>query len=181
MRQNKSPNDGVVKAVKIGGILDCFTAYSNIAQVIATAFDIQIVFAEMVETDDEVVRAQPRARIVMSPEQAMLLVHTLSSRLNQFQEANGPLRQSALEALTTKRRSLPMEDVRDYSLWKDIRGFLAVSVSNKAPKPVAGYLVPSDNGWFIEGDKPPVKYDDVDEAASTLVDRFHGSPTPERV
>jgi len=60
-----------------------------------------------------------------------------------------------------------------HSFWTDGRGYLSVSVNGNQPGPVAGYLIPTENGWIIEGDDPQTVYPNRDEAARILVDRYH--------
>jgi hypothetical protein len=58
------------------------------------------------------------------------------------------------------------------SFWTDGRGYPSVSVNENQPVPVAGYLIPTEGGWTIEGDQPQTVYADKDEAARILVDRY---------
>ncbi len=60
-----------------------------------------------------------------------------------------------------------------YSFWNDVRGYDSVSVNENLPGPVAGYLIPTDGGWLIEGDQSGAVYANKHEAARILVDRYH--------
>jgi hypothetical protein len=86
------PTRLILKSVdKVVGVADCFTAYANFGNVLATPFDIQIIFSELIEIDDVLV-AKAKARIVMTPEHAALLVNALAMRLQAYVETNGKLR-----------------------------------------------------------------------------------------
>ena len=66
--------------------------YSNIALVIGSPFDIQVVFAEIAKVTEEELVANARVRVIMSPEQAVLLHRLLGSRIQGFVREQGPLR-----------------------------------------------------------------------------------------
>jgi hypothetical protein len=86
------PTRVVLKSVdKVVGVADCFTAYANFGNVLATPFDIQIIFSELIEIDDVLI-AKAKARIVMTPEHAALLLNALAMRLQAYVETNGRLR-----------------------------------------------------------------------------------------
>ncbi len=62
-----------------------------------------------------------------------------------------------------------------FSFWTDLRGYDSVSVNADLPGPVAGYLIPTEGGWIIEGDEPQTVYASRDEAAQILIDRYHAT------
>jgi hypothetical protein len=63
-----------------------------------------------------------------------------------------------------------------YSFWKDNRGYESVSVNANLPGPVAGYLIPAESGWIIEGDDPQAIFASREQAAAILIDRYHKNP-----
>lgn len=83
------------------GTDDCFTCYANFGNIITTPFDVQIVFSDLLERDGNLV-PHARARIIMAPEHAALLVRALAARLKVFVDTNGELRKIASAASTSK-------------------------------------------------------------------------------
>ena len=58
-----------------------------------------------------------------------------------------------------------------YSFWKDTRGYWSVSRNETLPGPVAGYLIPNEDGtWTIENDPKKAIYNDRDKAAQAILE-----------
>jgi len=66
--------------------------YANVMAVGITPFDISILLGEVEGASASVVKAKPRVRVIVSPEQASLLMQTIAQGLAKFVEGNGPLR-----------------------------------------------------------------------------------------
>jgi len=66
--------------------------YANVMAVGITPFDISILLGEVESASTSVVKARPKVKIIVSPEQASLLMQTIAQGLAKFQEGNGPLR-----------------------------------------------------------------------------------------
>jgi hypothetical protein len=66
--------------------------YTNITGFTMTPFDITLQFGEIQSATATELRANPRARVSMSPEQASNLLQLLDLALKAFVKGNGPLR-----------------------------------------------------------------------------------------
>jgi hypothetical protein len=76
--------------------------YANVIAVGITPFDISIQLGEVEDVSATVVRAKPRAKVILSPEQASLLMQTIAQGLKKFVEANGQLRPVGKQQLDPK-------------------------------------------------------------------------------
>ncbi|MGA2325221.1 MAG: DUF3467 domain-containing protein [Bryobacteraceae bacterium] len=86
------------------GTEDCYTTYANFGSIVVTPFDIQIVFADLLEQGGELV-PHARARVIMTPEHASLLVQALAGRLKAYTDTNGPLRKLPIGPSSTAQLS----------------------------------------------------------------------------
>ena len=68
------------------------SVYSNIMAVGITPFDLSIVFGEVAGANPASVMAKPLVKVLISPEQASILMQILQQSLRTFVEGNGPLR-----------------------------------------------------------------------------------------
>ena len=75
------------------------SVYSNILAVGITPFDLSIVFGEVAGANPSSVMAKPLVKILISPEQASMLMQLLQQSLRIFTEGNGPLRPVGARAL----------------------------------------------------------------------------------
>jgi hypothetical protein len=66
--------------------------YANVMAVGITPFDISILLGEVESASESVVKAKPRVKVIVSPEQASLLMQTIAQGLGKFVEGNGQLR-----------------------------------------------------------------------------------------
>lgn len=70
------------------------TVYSNLMGVGLSPFDVSILFGEVGAASESDVTGRPRVKVLLSPEQAVNLVHMLVIALEKFVESNGPLRKA---------------------------------------------------------------------------------------
>lgn len=70
------------------------TVYSNTTGIGMTAFDINLVFGEIVRNEAESTLAVPRVRIVLSPEQAVNVAKMLTMVTETYRKVNGEIRSS---------------------------------------------------------------------------------------
>ncbi|MGC9157532.1 MAG: DUF3467 domain-containing protein [Terracidiphilus sp.] len=73
--------------------------YSNITSVGITPFDISVICGEVESATPSAVKAKPRVKITLSPEQASLLMQMLQQALRKFVEGSGPLRPNGGQVL----------------------------------------------------------------------------------
>jgi hypothetical protein len=66
--------------------------YSNVISVGVTPFDIYILLGEVESATQSTVKAKPQVKVIVSPEQASILMQTLAQGLAKFVEGSGPLR-----------------------------------------------------------------------------------------
>jgi hypothetical protein len=81
-----------VRPLVVKGGMDCPKFYANVASVLSTPFDVQIIFGEVAEVTEERAVGKAEVRIVMSPEHAGLLLEALALRLKSYAEQYGKLR-----------------------------------------------------------------------------------------
>lgn len=96
-------NEGLVPLSLVGGE-NCPVFYTNVGSVQSTPFDIQIIFGEVTQLAEQVLGVA-RARIVMSPEYAVLLAKILNMRVEAFKKQHGALRNLASAVDTTAPES----------------------------------------------------------------------------
>jgi hypothetical protein len=70
------------------------TAYANLMALSMTPFDISVIFGEVGKATVEEVEGIARAKIILSPEQALNLMKLLSLAVEKYIQGNGPLRVS---------------------------------------------------------------------------------------
>lgn len=75
------------------------SVYSNITAVGVTPFDISILCGEVESATPSAVKAKPHVKILLSPEQASLLMQMLQQSLKKFVEGSGPLRPTGSRVL----------------------------------------------------------------------------------
>ncbi len=94
-------NEGSVRiAQRIEWREDQFpSVYSNVTSVGITPFDISVICGEVESAAPAAVKAKPHVKIILSPEQASLLMQMLQQALKRFVEGNGPLRPTGSQAL----------------------------------------------------------------------------------
>lgn len=68
------------------------SVYANVAAIGITPFDISILCGEVASASPSAVLAKPLVKIVLSPEQASLVMQMLQQALKKFCEASGQLR-----------------------------------------------------------------------------------------
>jgi hypothetical protein len=68
------------------------SVYSNIASVSFSPFDISILYGEVDTATLDTISAKPLTKLVVSPEQASILVQMLTQALQKYTETNGQLR-----------------------------------------------------------------------------------------
>jgi hypothetical protein len=68
--------------------------YANMLGIGMTAFDINIIFGEIIKADPSSVTGTPKVKIILAPEQAQNLIKLLTVAINSYAKANGPLRSS---------------------------------------------------------------------------------------
>ena len=92
--ENNEPKESEIHAtkIKLEGSRNCFKAYANYGSVMATPFDIQLIFADIAELGPGEVVATAQARIIMAPEHAALLAAALQKRMEAFVLQHGSLR-----------------------------------------------------------------------------------------
>ena len=73
--------------------------YSNVVSVGVTPFDIFILLGEVESATPSSVKAKPRVKVIVSPEQASILMQTIQQALAKFVEGNGPLRPAGKQQL----------------------------------------------------------------------------------
>jgi hypothetical protein len=78
------------------------SVYSNISAVGVTPFDLSIIFGEVASATQAAVRARPLVKVLVSPEQASILVQVLQQSLKTFVDGNGPLRPAGARTLEPK-------------------------------------------------------------------------------
>ena len=66
--------------------------YSNMMGIGMTPFDINIIFGEMAESDENTITGRPLIKLLLAPEQAANLMKLLSVALDAFARTNGTLR-----------------------------------------------------------------------------------------
>ena len=69
-------------------------------------------------------------------------------------------------------KSISLDKTIPHSFWTDKRGHFSVSLNQSRPGPVAGYLIPVENGWVIEGDECRKVFANRDEPAKILIERY---------
>lgn len=82
--------------------------YSNSGKVVCTPFDVQVVFADLVEAEPGGQPSfpcveRPVVRVVMSPEFAHLVAESILARLAEFKLEHGALRNPASGQRSTKQ------------------------------------------------------------------------------
>ena len=86
--------------------MDIPVFYANSGKVICTPFDVQVVFADLVEPtpggESFPCVERPVARVVMSPEFAHLVADTILERLAEFSLEYGTLRNPTLRQQVKK-------------------------------------------------------------------------------
>jgi hypothetical protein len=70
------------------------THYANLMALSMTPFDISLMFGEVGKATIEEVEGIARAKIILSPEQALNLMKLLSLAVEKYIQGNGPLRVS---------------------------------------------------------------------------------------
>ena len=68
------------------------TYYSNLMAFSMTPFDITVIFGEVGQANENEVQGIGKARIILSPEQAMNLHKLVGAAVMRYVEVNGPLR-----------------------------------------------------------------------------------------
>jgi hypothetical protein len=76
--------------------IECPTVYSNFMGVGATPFDLAIIFGEVDISDSHDAEANPKVKVILAPEQAANLIKMVKDVLDQYVQANGPLRNKAI-------------------------------------------------------------------------------------
>ena len=70
-----------------------FTTYANNLQVGWTAFDVRLLFGEVVDVDEKTVTIEQRAHVTLSWLEAKTLHSLLSGLIERYEEGNGPIAQ----------------------------------------------------------------------------------------
>jgi hypothetical protein len=68
------------------------TVYANMMGIGMTPFDINVVFGEILHSDDKTLTGTPRVKVLLTPEQAQNLVKLLTVALNTYVKTNGAVR-----------------------------------------------------------------------------------------
>jgi hypothetical protein len=68
------------------------TVYANMMGIGMTPFDINIIFGEVLEGDENSITGLPKTKILLSPEQAANLIKLVSIALDAYVKVNGPTR-----------------------------------------------------------------------------------------
>lgn len=68
------------------------TIYANMMGIGMTPFDINVMFGEVTDSDDNSVTGTPKVKILLAPEQAANLMKLLSVAVDSFATTNGALR-----------------------------------------------------------------------------------------
>ncbi len=68
--------------------------YANMMGIGMTPFDINVIFGEVVESDEKTITGKPLVKILLTPEQAANLIKLVSIALESYTNANGALRTS---------------------------------------------------------------------------------------
>lgn len=76
--------------------------YANFLGVGLSPFDISIILGEIAETTPNQITANPKAKVLLSPEQASNLIEMLTAALEAYSKAQGPLRNSAVSRGSVK-------------------------------------------------------------------------------
>lgn len=66
--------------------------YANMLGIGMTAFDVNVIFGELIKAEESSVTGTPKVKIIFSPEQAQNLIKLLTIAVNAYAKANGPLR-----------------------------------------------------------------------------------------
>jgi Protein of unknown function (DUF3467) len=86
------PQPSKPEPVSITGAAECPVVYANFGNVIQTPFDIQIVFADLVQSGPTTMAAKANVRVIMAPEHAALLGEGLIRRTEAYSQMHGKLR-----------------------------------------------------------------------------------------
>jgi hypothetical protein len=78
------------------------SVYANVMAVGITPFDISILLGEVESASASIVKAKPRVKVIVSPEQASLLMQTIGQALAKFIEGSGQLRPVGKQQLDSK-------------------------------------------------------------------------------
>lgn len=108
--QGTPASQEVAGRLKMIGAADCPVFYVNVGAALSTPFDIQLLLGDIVEADEGHVTGKSRLRIVMAPEHAALLVQAITSRLQQYAQVYGKLRNLPVRAGGSGSASLGESD-----------------------------------------------------------------------
>jgi hypothetical protein len=90
MKTPPSPN--VVKRIAKWKEVEFPAVYANMMGIGMTPFDVNIIFGEVLESDEKSLTGRPLVKVLISPEQAGNLIKLLSIALDSFTKTNGALR-----------------------------------------------------------------------------------------
>ena len=77
------------------------TYYSNVAAVGLTPFDVTIIFGEVERANATEVLCAPKAKLILSPEQASNLIQMLTKGLSTYSAQFGQLRSASLAGVAS--------------------------------------------------------------------------------
>ena len=112
-KKAEQTNEPHLLPMRIIGGAACPAFYANVGAVISTPFDLQIVFAELLKSDDEGSSARAVARVTMAPEHAALLMQALKTRLEQYIQAHGSLRNVGVFVSPSESRDAILSGTED--------------------------------------------------------------------
>lgn len=87
-----SPN--AVKRIAKWKEIEFPAIYANMMGIGMTSFDINLIFGEVLESDEKTLTGRPLVKVLLAPEQAANLVKLLSIALESYATTHGTLRTS---------------------------------------------------------------------------------------
>jgi hypothetical protein len=86
------PSPNAVKRIAKWKEIDFPAIYANMMGIGMTPFDINLIFGEVLESDEKSLTGRPLVKVLLAPEQAANLVKLLSIALESYGTTNGALR-----------------------------------------------------------------------------------------
>lgn len=86
------PSPNAVKRIAKWKDVEFPAVYANMMGIGMTPFDINVIFGEVLESDEETLTGRPLVKVLLAPEQAANLVKLVSIALEAYATAHGTLR-----------------------------------------------------------------------------------------
>lgn len=80
--------------------------YANVMAIGITPFDISILLGEVEGASESVVKAKPKVKVIVAPEQASVLMQMIAQGLKTFVDGNGQLRPIGKQQLDSRNFKL---------------------------------------------------------------------------